>query len=77
MARIPLPYRLRKLECIIAWEKWHMVSFVRKTSDSQYSSAFKLGQKGAEIIVVEATHAIEGSSYQDFTLKTDLTGQYN
>lgn len=54
-----------------------MVSFVRKTSDSQYSSAFKLGQKGAEIIVVEATHAIEGSSYQDFTLKTDLTGQYN
>nr|AHD26978.1 vitellogenin 2 [Pandalus japonicus] len=73
--RIPMPKRLRKFECTIASGRWHLISFIRKASDSQYSSAFKLGPMDAEWAVVEATHMIEGSSYRDMTLKTDLKGK--
>nr|ACU51164.1 vitellogenin [Pandalus japonicus] len=75
MTGIPLPRRLRKFEMALASERWHVVSFVRQAGGSQYNSAFKFGQKGSEMVSVEATHTIEGSSYRDLTLQSDMKGK--
>nr|WRM33328.1 vitellogenin 6a [Palaemon carinicauda] len=73
--KIPLPQRLRKFECTVATHKWNAVTFMQKAGNSQYNSVFKLGQKGAEEVDFKANHIIEGSSYHDLTLKTDIIGK--
>ncbi|XP_068203508.1 vitellogenin-like [Palaemon carinicauda] len=69
---IPYPRRLRKFETNLAFRQWHLVSFVRKESESQYKSQLKFGQKGNEKVEMTATHVMEGSSFMDMALKTNL-----
>nr|UWT50543.1 vitellogenin [Hippolyte inermis] len=70
--RIPVPKRLRKFEYSVASGRWNAISFIRKSSDSQYSSAFKFGQMGNEVISVVGTHNIEGSSYWDLSVRNTI-----
>nr|WEU75127.1 vitellogenin 1a [Macrobrachium rosenbergii] len=70
--RIPLPQRLRKFETNIALRNFHIVSFVRKEGESQYRSALKLGQRGNEKVVIMGNHVMEGGSYRDMTLKSNI-----